>query len=68
MLLNLLLSVIAVPVAAFLGLLLTAPVCGWPHAFPGALMSLNVPVRIRESVALVLIVTLPVIALLLIWQ
>jgi hypothetical protein len=40
------------------GLLLTAPIVGWPHAFPGVLI--NAPEPLREAVGLFLIAVTPI--------
>ena len=40
------------------GLLLTAPIVGWPHTFPGLLI--NAPEPLREAVGLFLIAAMPI--------
>jgi hypothetical protein len=49
---RLFLSIAAIPAGLVLGLILSIPVVGAPHAFPGFLMKAPEPVRERVSFAI----------------
>jgi hypothetical protein len=63
---RLLLTLVAVPVGAFLGTVLAIPVVGAPHAFPGLLM--NAPEQVRHDVGLALVFLTPAVLIYLIWH
>jgi len=53
--------VLVLAVGAGLGLLLTAPIVGWPSVFPAGLL-MNAPEMIRDTVGLLVMFGTPLIA------
>ena len=63
---KLLLTIAAIPLGVVCGIVLSVPVVGAPHAFPGLLM--HAPENVRTDVGLALVYGTPAVFVYLIWH